>query len=758
MLPVIWPVLLLVTAAWLRAQTEGSIHGQILDASTGRPLQGVNVMLKNTILGSATDSEGRFTISGLPPGSYELIATMIGYKHHTDPQVTVLPGRQTTLSIRMESTVLEQPSLIVTAAKRWQLLENASTTVDVVKRRDIESRAVITLDKVLENVSGVGVIDDQIDIRGSSGFNWAAGSRILLLLDGHPLIKGDTGGINWDAIPTEIVDHVEVVKGAGSALYGSNAMAGMINIITKSPSAEPETHIRLGWGFYDEPAYPQWRWTDRFLTYQIRERQQLNLKHSLSFEQLDLTHSRQIGKAGLLISMGRKRSSGYTENGHYSRWNALAKFRIPLSARRTLTLLGSWAIDLHGESIQWESQSSPMTVPEQELGNCLDSGKGSIHLTLQESLTRHLGYTLKINGYRTDWESRYYDGTDYATSDRLGTELQFDYLTGRHTFTMGTEYVFHHTNSLLFGNREAWDISLYGEDEISLTERLEQVTLNLGVRYDHHHVPGIGSDRQLSPRAGLVYEPWAGTHLRISAGRGFRAPSIAEVYANTIVSGFRVSPNPDLTTAERANSLEIGIRQIVAFSTVRQAESFFFQNPLRWLAANLQPHIVIDAAIFYSQYDHMIDVDLNPEIMALQFMYTNKARNRGWEISLQGAFFKNRLHGHIGYTYIDPEDLVTGKTLPYRSRQRLTTGMSLTLGRWTMGWDYRYASRQEEIVDLYASDERVAMHVMDARVLFDAKLATFGIEARNLRNYHYTLRQRLLEPVRHYVFTCRTTF
>jgi iron complex outermembrane receptor protein len=119
----------------------------------------------------------------------------------------------------------------------------------------IRMRSVTSLDQALENAAGFGVIDGQIDLRGSTGFNWAAGSRVLMMVDGHPLINGDTGGINWDVVPVEEVEKVEIVKGAGSALYGSNAMAGMVNVITRDPSSIPETRARLTWGFYDTPAY-----------------------------------------------------------------------------------------------------------------------------------------------------------------------------------------------------------------------------------------------------------------------------------------------------------------------------------------------------------------------------------------------------------------------------------------------------------------------------------------------------------------------
>ena len=746
------------------AQTDmlGSITGIILDNDNGEPLYGVNVILKGTVLGAATDQDGRFEILRLTPGTYDIEASMIGYRKG-EQSVRISSGAIVEITIRLESTIIEQPALIVTASKRKQHIEDAPTSVDVVTAKEIQRRSAVTLDQVLQHTAGMTVIDGQIDLRGSTGFNWTAGSRVLLMIDGHPFISGDNGGINWDAIPVDEISRVEVVKGAGSALYGSNAMAGMVNIITRDPSPTPMTRFKLSYGFYDEPAYPEWRWSDEFLTTQIQDGR-FDPFNALAFEGIDISHSRTFGNIGILFTAGRKSSRGYYQNGEYSRWNAMLKAKVRLSANRTLTVKGNYSLNDHGDFIQWRGSDQPLLAAVDEVGYSIWSQKQNLHLTFQHGVNKRLAYTLKANVYRYHWQNHYLregeEGEDaWAKTDRLGTEAQFDYILGKQTLTFGTEATIYHTNSLMYGDRDAFDISLYAEDEIKPSPLL---TFTLGTRFDYHWVRDVPSDQQISPRFGMVYRPWEGTSLRLSAGHGFRAPSIAEVFANIQVSGLTVIPNPDLHEAERAWSAEFGIRQVLPLKLYKGSKTASFSSsPVRWAIENFNPAFILDAAVFWSRYRNIIDVDITSGLTtAVQFKNLGAARIMGAELRLQGTAFARHLTASVGYTLLDPENLDTGKTLNYRSRHRLNLNAELRVWKLIFGWDYRYASRMDEIINVLGSafDERVPMHVMDARITLDFNAVQIILEGKNLRNYHYNLRQRFLEPMRHFVMTMRGSF
>ncbi|MFC1568865.1 TonB-dependent receptor domain-containing protein [bacterium] len=723
----------------LMAQNKSVITGHIVDEQTGKSLYGANVLIEGTFLGAASNAEGQFIISNIPPGRFSLQISMIGYEQKSIP-VSVQVNTTQSVTIQLTPTILKQPTLIITATKRKQRIEDAPTTVNVLQGEDILKRNPTRLDEVLVNVSGLGIIDGQLELRGSTGFNWAAGSRVLLMIDGHPMINGDTGGISWDAIPVEEIERVEIVKGAGSALYGSNAMSGMVNIITRNPTLHPQIRFRLHCGFYDEPAYDNWRWTDRFLGYQIIKLKEYDPRHTLAFEGTDLSYSQKFSKTDILMTVGRKRSSGYHQNGDFSRWNSMIKTAYNFAPQKKLTILGNYSYNDHGEFLQWESQSNPMMVPKDELGNRIVYVNSSILGTFTHAVNHQLAYKVKANWYQTDWKNNFPGMPDYAVTNRWGSEIQIDYIQGIHGLTFGTEGVYTATKARIFGNEQSWDGALYAEDEIKFNPLY---TFTVGTRMDIHQIPDISTDWQISPRVGLVCRPQIGTSIRLSAGRGFRAPSLAEIFSTVNVAGVRVVPNLELKKAERAISAELGINQIIQFPQ-QQANSV-----MAWL----QPQLIADAALFSNTYKNMIDVAPN-DSSYFQFMNLGNARTWGIETRLQISLWNGLFAAQCGYTWLDHKDLDTGKPLPYRSDHRIVTGGELNIGHFTLGMDYRYASRHHEVV-IFKDDERVPMHVIDARIQYNFGRMSLSVEGKNLRNYHYTLRQRLLEPIRYYVMTFR---
>jgi iron complex outermembrane receptor protein len=133
-------------------------------------------------------------------------------------------------------------------------------SVSTMDAGSISRRNIITLDDALRYVPGVNLTEYQVNVRGSSGYSRGAGSRVLLLVDGIPFVTGDTGEMNFETLPVGQIERVEVVKGAASALYGSSALGGVINVITKRIPEQPETRIRAFGGFYGTPSFPQWDW------------------------------------------------------------------------------------------------------------------------------------------------------------------------------------------------------------------------------------------------------------------------------------------------------------------------------------------------------------------------------------------------------------------------------------------------------------------------------------------------------------------
>ena len=729
-------ILLLVwvlVGAWGGAACAEELTGTVTDAQTREPIPGANAVVVGTVLGAATDLSGAFRIFDLPPGVYAVRISVIGYKAQRREGVQVISGQRTSLRFELEEAAIETAPIVVTASKKLQPTQDAPVGISAIDAAELEQRDAVSLDGVLQHSPGVEFKRSEIGIRGSTGYTYgASGSRVLFLIDGNPAITGDTGGINWDALPPTEIESVEIVKGAGSALYGSNALGGVINVITRGPSELPETRIRSSVGAYSEPYYPEWRWSTTRRT----------------FHGLDLSHSRRIGRTGFLVAAGRKVSDGYRQNGQYERHHALSRLDIDLSERTRLIISSRWAEEDRGEAVQWRSQNRALSVPEIALGDRVYSKKLNTHVTLSHVAGPDRAYVLKGHSYGTHWTNHLHDSRDDSRARRLGGEGRMEWvLSERQSLTLGTETAFDRVDSRFFGDHRTWDVAGYVQDE---ARALRCVVVTVGGRYDLHEVDEGTPEHQLSPKLGVVYRPSEGTSMRGSVGRGFRAPSVAEQFTQTTISGYRVVPNPDLE-AERAWSLEVGLNQVF-----REQAS-------------------LDVALFQNEYWEMIEpkaVRSEGETV-FQFDNVTRSRIRGAEAGLKFALPGRVISGSLGYTYVYPRRgkiahprrirlleafgrLEDDEPLAYRSRHCLLSSLSLCHKTCTIGGDFRYASRLEKVM-VYPSEERVAQYVVDVRGGIELGKVRVLAKIENLLQYHYTEVERTLAPIRSYTLTVLTS-
>jgi outer membrane receptor for ferrienterochelin and colicins len=289
---------------------EGYIHSE-----DGEALPGVNITIIGTVLGTSSNIKGEYRLSDLVAGSYSIRFTMMGFRQVVKKDVSVPAQGSVKIDITLKETIIAAPEILISANKRRQNIQDSPNSVGIITQKDFKEKNEIYLDNLLEHASGVNFMRSQINIRGSSGFSYGAGSRILFLVDGVPVMPGDSGDIKWDLIPASQIDHVEIIKGAGSAVYGSNALGGVINVITKEASAKPVTNLRLSAGFYDKPAYPEWQWTDRIL----------------HFDDIDIDHTRKLNnRSEIFLALGKHQSTGYRQNNFYQRYNASMKYHTRL--------------------------------------------------------------------------------------------------------------------------------------------------------------------------------------------------------------------------------------------------------------------------------------------------------------------------------------------------------------------------------------------------------------------------------------------
>ncbi len=705
-------LILIPVLIWAQIANNGSLKGRVIDSKTGDPLPGANIIFLKTLLGASTDLDGNYFLSRIPVGTYKIKTTMMGYKEKTE-LVTIEQGKELFINFQLDETVIESPALIVTASKKAQSFQDVPNSVSLITIKDIKRRNRTYLNEVLEYTPGVYLMKGDVNIRGSSGFSLGAGSRVLLLVDGIPMMPGDSGDIKWDIVPLSQIERVEIVKGAGSALYGSHAIGGVINIITKEPSSKPHTNVQISGGIYDDPYFSDWKWTD-------------NVRY---LHQIDITHSQGWKKFGLLISGGRKESNGYQQNGDYEKYHLVGKINYKINSQSAFTFQTNFTNLEYGEIFLWRNQNDVYQMPIPSIGDETHSRQYSANAVYRQLVNPKFTYKVRTSYFFNDWKHHYHDNLDYSKAQKLGLELQADYLPNKtHTVTFGVEGIYDYTRSAMFGHHDGYTLAGYIQDELSL---IDKVTLTVGSRFDYHHVDTGITNNQFNPKLGLNLKPSILTTFRASIGRGFRTPTMAEMFTETFTSGFKVIKNPNLK-AESAWSYEIGVNQI------------------------LSEHLIFDLALFHNDYKNFIEPQ--PDIyQTVQFINVSNARIRGLELTGKASFWKRRMSLNFGYTYMDPIDLDTKETLAYRPRHLLTSGITLSYSIFETGLDYRYISKLEN-VKVYPKDDRVAQKVWDARFSVNISGYSLAFNINNLFQYNYLQIERNIAPMRHYVFTVSHEF
>ncbi|MBK8339326.1 MAG: TonB-dependent receptor plug domain-containing protein [Flavobacteriales bacterium] len=175
-------------------------------------------------LGTATDADGDYRLT-LDPGDRTITFSFLGFMSETR-KLTLVAGQQEHVDIKLNTAATQLDMVVVTAGKFEQRVGEVSQSLSVLRPEVIQNKNITNVSEVLGQVPGVVIIDEDPQIRASSGFSYGAGSRVMVLVDDLPVLSGDIGRTSWSLIPTENLEQLEVIKGASSVLYGSAALSG----------------------------------------------------------------------------------------------------------------------------------------------------------------------------------------------------------------------------------------------------------------------------------------------------------------------------------------------------------------------------------------------------------------------------------------------------------------------------------------------------------------------------------------------------
>src|SRR6266576_2084484 len=329
---------LLFLLAPVPAAAQGVVRGTVHDKG-GAPISGASIAIPGTTLSARSDLQGAYRIADVPAGRVRVYAAALGYGP-VDTVVALTGGDSTTVDFSLSSAPLALPPVDVVSSKVARFGDRPATSVVEIPERDIEQRAINTVDEAVDKAAGVQMLNGQINIRGSTGYVQGLNSRVLLLVDGVPMNQGDRGGIDWDLLPVDQIERVDILKGAGSSLYGSAALGGVVNVTTRDVPVGIHERIRLTGGMFADPPHSVWNFRD-----------QPGLQGGG-----DGTFSYGTDVFGASVSGGARHSDGYREQDDQRHWQVAAKSRWQAAPKTRVDVSGAWADDRYDVPLSWCTQ------------------------------------------------------------------------------------------------------------------------------------------------------------------------------------------------------------------------------------------------------------------------------------------------------------------------------------------------------------------------------------------------------------------
>ena len=677
----------------LFAQTLGVVKGTVKDTKTNELLPGAVVVVDKS-KGVASDIDGNYFIS-TTTGEHTIDCELIGYKKFTKT-ITVAPNDTSVINITLTAdvgnTVLDE--VVISAGKFEQKLSDVTVSMDVIKPAMVENKNAQTLDVIINQVPGVVVSDGQASIRGGSGYSYGAGSRVLMTVDEMPMISADAADIKWNYLPLENMEQVEVIKGASSALFGSSALNGVINMRTAYAKDVPQTMVSTFYGIYDAPKNPKYKWWGD---------NQSRIQNGVNF-----AHSRKIGNLDIVLGGHVYNDEGYrmleTESRQRFNMNLRYNFKKKLQGLSVGVNTNMMQTD-GGLFFLWQNADS-VYIPQGKTIQKFDNQRFNID--------PFITYFSK-KGDKFSLRSRYFL-TNNVNSTNQGSRAELYYNEFQYqkrfknnlTLTTGIVYTEQQVIAFpLYGRHSGYNYAGYAQFDY----KYKKLTTSFGMRaernqldtsYTRGYLTNKIKDLPFQPvfRAGLNYHLFEYTFLRASFGQGYRFPTIAEKFVNTSVSLLKIFPNPALGP-ERGWSAEIGIKQGFKISNFKG---------------------YLDVAGFWTEYADMTEFVFDiygpktgkfyKDIAFAGFKSQNigRARINGVDASVTGTGKIGPINVStlLGYTYTNPvyvnyDPLKDTLGLPgvnilkYRNRHLIKADIQLEYRKFAIGYSARYYSPMENI-------------------------------------------------------------
>jgi outer membrane receptor for ferrienterochelin and colicins len=611
----LYTIVLLLTTIFSQAQTA-TLSGTV--SSNGAPIGFANVYLKGLHLGTVSDEDGKFSIEKIPFGTHTVIISSIGYDRKME-SITFKENQTTLLNFELKESTSSLNEVVISGTMKEISKPESPVPVEVYTAKFFQSNPTPTIFDALQNVNGVRPqINCNVCNTGDVHINGLEGPYTMVLIDGMPIVSGLATVYGLNGIPQSLVERVEIVKGPASSLYGSEAVGGLINIITKKPTLAPlfsADAFATTWGEIN---------TDIAGKFKVGKRAQslVGINYFNFQNRVD------------------KNRDNFTDITLQNRISAFNKWNFERSNDRLFTLASRFINeDRWGGDMKWQKQ---YRGGDEIYGESIYISRCELFGTYQLPIKEKVLFQFSTNGHH---QNSAYGNTLYIANQTIAFgQLTWFKSYKKHEFLSGLTYRYTRYDDNTPATADASDINInkaahtklpgtFIQDEIKLNDKNK---LLLGFRYDYNSIHGS----ILTPRLNYKWNSKSKNDvLRLSVGNGYR---VANVFTED-------------------HAALTGARQVEFLADLKPETSWNGNiNYVKKIYATSGTFIGLDASTFYTYFLNKIipDYDTDPN----KILYNNldgNAVSKGVSLNIDIAF-GNGLKLITGGTYMDVYSLENG--------------------------------------------------------------------------------------------------
>ena len=492
---------------------NGDVKGRVLDDS-GAPLIGARVQVAGQKSAAVTDADGYFHLPTPTSGAVRVKVSYVGYQ--TETFVVKANNSDNTLRLAPDATALEQ--VVVTGTRTPKALKDAPVVTRVLTANDLKlADATNIQDLLTEQLPGLefGYAMNQETSLNMNGFG---GNAVLFLVDGERMAGETMDNVDYSRMNLDNVGRIEVVKGAASALYGANAVAGVVNIISRE-SKEPWTaNVNSRYNSFNK----EWRYGGTFSFNAGKWNSQTNVQRTTS-DEVQLTSPFDT-ESNILHIYG-----GETLN---------------LKERLTYTISDKAKLIARGG---YFARISNRNTYDDHYKGYSGGLKGVFDFTKNDNLEVSYSYD-QYDKARFKGGERTHDH-DYTNRQNVLHAI-YSHLFGKHTLTVGADYMNDYLTTYQFENNAAHTQNSFDAFAQFDYNPLDWLNVVASLRHDYF---SASNENATTARLALMTK-WKGFSIRANYAGGFRAPTLKEMYMSFDMAGMQmIYGNPDLQPEKSHN-------------------------------------------------------------------------------------------------------------------------------------------------------------------------------------------------------------